>query len=242
MVGSDPTTRRQVLRSAAAGTTAAFGVGAVGSAAAESDRDHVVLLHGYMDTGDTPWWDVIAGYLDDVGYEPHEIHRLSLGEIPGTTTDSPADYGEAVARAFDRIASESGGPVDVVAHSMGGLDSRWAIEKEGVADRVDDLVTLGTPHRGTHAAILGVLTEGGRDMFPGSTLIEELNEDGLAPGVNYTAVWSYIDELIVPSRYATIPEYMFTDATGRNINSGYQEHIQLVYDRSVFDQYVGYLG
>lgn len=201
----------------------------------------MVLLHGYMDTGDTPWWRVIAGYLEDEGYRPGEIHQLSLGELPGTTTDSPAEYGEAVAREFDRIAGESGGPIDVIAHSMGGLDSRWAIEKEGAAPLVDDLVTLGTPHQGTHAAVLGILTEGGRDMIPDSTLLAELNDDGLSAGVEYTAVWSHLDELIVPSRYASIPAYMFTDAAGRNINSGYQEHIQLVYDRSVFEQYVRYL-
>lgn len=235
-------TRRAVIRSAAGGATAVLGTGVTGSAAAQSDRDHVVLIHGYMDTGETPWWRVIAGYLEDEGYDPGEIHQLSLGDIPGTTTDSPADYGPEVAREFDRIAGESGGPVDVIAHSMGGLDSRWAIEKEGATDSVDQLVTLGTPHQGTNAAYLGILTEGGRDMIPESTLIEELNEDGLSAGVDYTAVWSHIDELVLPSRYASIPEYMFEDADGRNINSGYQEHIQLVYDRSVFDQYARYLG
>jgi triacylglycerol lipase len=125
---------------------------------------------------------------------------------------------------------------------MGGLDTRWAIEKEDAADHVDDLVTLGSPHQGTYVAYVGVLTEGGRDMIPGSTLLEELNQDGLASGVDYTAVWSNADELIAPSPYASIPEYMLSDATGRNINSGIQEHIQLLVDRSVFDQYIGYLG
>ncbi|WP_254830838.1 esterase/lipase family protein [Haloglomus salinum] len=242
MEGTPSGTRRALLRSATAGTAAALGLPALGSAAAGEDRDSVVLLHGYMDTGDTPWWDVLTGYLEDDGYDADEIHQMSLGDIPGTTTDSPSDYGEVVARELERISDEEGGPVDVIAHSMGGLDTRWAIEKEGAAAHVDDLVTLGSPHQGTYVAYVGVLTEGGRDMIPGSTLLEELNQDGLASGVSYTAVWSHADELIAPSPYASIPEYMLTDATGRNINSGIQEHIQLLVDRSVFDQYIGHLG
>lgn len=241
MTDRHSTTRRELLRTAAAGSTAALGVATLGSASAHPERDPVLLVHGYMDTGETPWWDVVTGYLEDVGYDRNDVHVLSLGDIPGTTTDSPSEYGEVVARELERIAGEAGRPVDVVGHSMGGLDTRWAVEKEGAADYVDDLVTLGTPHQGTYVAYVGIVTPGGRDMIPGSTLMDELNHDGLAPGVEYTAVWSHLDELIVPNSYAAIPEYMFQAAAGRNVNSGYQEHIQLVYDRSVFDQYVGYL-
>jgi triacylglycerol lipase len=40
-------------------------------------------------------------------------------------------------------------PVHLVAHSLGGLDSRWMIAHLGMEDRVLTLTTLGTPHRGT---------------------------------------------------------------------------------------------
>lgn len=242
VTSSNDTTRRGVLRSTAAGGAAVLGVGSLGSVGAGSARDHVVLVHGYMDTGDTPWWDVVATYLRDEGYDAAEIHQMSLGDVPGTTFESPSEYGEVVAREIERVSGESGGPIDLITHSMGGLDARWAIEKEGAADCVDDLVTLGTPHQGTYVSYVGIATPGGRDMIPGSTLLDELNDDGLADGVEYTAVWSHLDELIAPSSYAKIPEYMFQDADGRNVNSGYQEHIQLVFDRSVFEQYVQYLG
>ncbi len=39
--------------------------------------------------------------------------------------------------------------VHVLAHSMGGLDSRQMINHLGMADRVLSLTTIGTPHRGT---------------------------------------------------------------------------------------------
>jgi triacylglycerol lipase len=46
--------------------------------------------------------------------------------------------------------------VNVVAHSMGGLDARYAISRLGLSERVASLTTVGTPHRGTPLADLGV--------------------------------------------------------------------------------------
>lgn len=45
--------------------------------------------------------------------------------------------------------------VHLVAHSMGGLDSRFLISRLNMADRVVSLTTLGTPHRGTPLADMG---------------------------------------------------------------------------------------
>jgi len=44
--------------------------------------------------------------------------------------------------------------VHVLAHSMGGLDARYAIARLGLAGKVASLVTVGTPHRGTPVADL----------------------------------------------------------------------------------------
>jgi triacylglycerol lipase len=43
----------------------------------------------------------------------------------------------------------------VIAHSMGGLDSRWMIVKLDMAPRVASLTTIGTPHLGTSLADWG---------------------------------------------------------------------------------------
>lgn len=54
----------------------------------------------------------------------------------------------------ERIEAEmknwpSGARVHILAHSMGGLDARWVIVQEGMADRIASLTTIATPHRGT---------------------------------------------------------------------------------------------
>src|SRR5262249_10572062 len=55
------------------------------------------------------------------------------------------------------IDKESPGePVHILAHSMGGLDSRYMIGQLGMAERVLSLTTIGTPHRASTFADLAV--------------------------------------------------------------------------------------
>jgi triacylglycerol lipase len=54
------------------------------------------------------------------------------------------------------------GQVHIVAHSMGGLDSRYMISRLGMASRVLSLTTLGTPHQGSPIADVATRTPGSR--------------------------------------------------------------------------------
>ena len=238
-------TRRSVLKGAATTGAAALGLSTVGAVAASDSPpgdQPVLLVNGYSDTEDTPWWDVLESYFHEAGYPDADVHRADLGDVPGTTVDSPTEYAKVVNERLEAISEEYGRDVDVVAHSMGGLDSRWAIEKLDAAQYVDDLVTLGTPHQGTYVAYLGALTDGGRDMIPGSDFLTTLNDGTLAEGVEYLALWSSADELIDPDEYASLPDPGAASVdVARSENSGYQEHVQLVYDRNVFEQYIDFL-
>lgn len=202
----------------------------------------IVLVHGFADSHWTPWWGILEYRLEKIGYDDGDIYRVNLGRIPGTTVLSPETYAKKLKCDVERIYSRTGSKVDIIAHSMGGLDSRWYVEKLGGAACVDDLVTLGTPHQGTYVAILGALTPGGRDMIPGSALLEELNDGTLAPGVEYTAVWGTLDECYIQKWRATIPEPELSSvAEARNVKAGPYTHIRLVSARRVFNCYYQYL-
>ena len=246
MAGDETTrTRRSVLKGTATTGATALGLSAVGTATASDSPpgdEPVLLVHGFLDTGGTPWWDILTSYLQDIGYSKDEIYVISLGDIPLTTYDSPKVYADKVEARLKRISDYHESEVDIIAHSMGGLDSRWAIEKQGAAQYVDDLITLGTPHQGTYVAYLAYLTPGGRNMTPDSDFLTTLNDSQLAEEVSYTALWSSCDELLNPDGYAELPYPEVESVEGaRNINSGCQEHIQLTYDRDVFDQYSQFL-
>jgi triacylglycerol lipase len=239
------TTRRSVLKGIAAASATVSGYSIVGTASVSDNPpgdEPLLLVHGFLDTGETPWWDVLTGYLQDIGYSTDEIYVISLGDIPLTTVDSPTDYADAVEEHLRRISDFHESEVDIIAHSMGGLDSRWAIEKQGADQYVDDLITLGTPHQGTYAAYLAYITPGGRNMIPGSDFLTELNDGQLADGVSYTALWSSCDGLILPDEYAKLPPSMLdSTSVARNICAGCHLHVDLVYHREVFEQYYEYL-
>lgn len=75
-------------------------------------------------------------------------------------------------------ANVRGGRIDIVAHSLGGLVSRYYLQALGGDRRVDRFVTLGTPHQGTHATTY-LPTPLVRQMTPGSPFLQHL--DALPP-------------------------------------------------------------
>ena len=195
-----------------------------------------MLVHGFVDTGETAWWRRFRSHLRADGYRGSDLHTVSLGDRLGEAVDSPRAYAADVEAALESVHDEVGCPADVVAHSMGGLAARWALEERGAASHARNLVTLGTPHQGTRAAYLVARTPGGRDMVPGSEFLETLNADATAEGVAYTAVWGALDAAVVGRRRAELPASVRGPAD-ENRPAGRWTHLQLVFDDDVYRTY-----
>ena len=113
----------------------------------------------------------------------------------------------------DRVRNVTGAPqVDLVAHSLGGVVSRLAIQEYGMEDATASLVTLGSPHLGTHAARYAN-TEITRQLRPDSELIRKVNEKTWPRTIKSISFWSGGDLLILPSRAAILPGSEAIDAT-----------------------------
>ena len=66
---------------------------------------------------------------------------------------SVAESGEQLADRIMEIMKKYGcDKVNVIAHSKGGLDTRYAIDKYGMGDYIASLTTINTPHRGCEFA------------------------------------------------------------------------------------------
>jgi triacylglycerol esterase/lipase EstA (alpha/beta hydrolase family) len=191
----------------------------------------VVLVHGYGDTGATPWWRTLERRFYDRGYPDSAVETLSFG-VPGLTLGSPRGYAERIGRRVETLRDRYGSRVDIVAHSMGGLGARWYVERGGGAAFVDDLVTLGTPHQGSTLAYTQP-TPGGRDMVPDSEFLRTLNGRRPPRAVTYTAVGSDDDGLVDPDR-ASLP---FDTRNVRNVRVRGPGHMGLVSDAAVFSRY-----
>jgi triacylglycerol lipase len=110
-----------------------------------------VLAHGLLGFDkitvggrDHSYFRGVTGHLMRVGAEVHRPRVPSYATIAERATE--------LARLVSVIRARK---VNIIAHSMGGLDVRYAIAKLGLADRVASVVTIGTPHLGTPVADLG---------------------------------------------------------------------------------------
>ena len=115
-----------------------------------------------------------------LGYAPADVVRYSyLGgtasEHPYEATDTTADIHRSakhLRELLERVAAEHPGvPIDIIAHSQGGIVARTALtdEVDGHDPRlpqVRSLITLSTPHQGapigTLAAMVGHTDVGGK--------------------------------------------------------------------------------
>jgi triacylglycerol lipase len=203
--------------------------------------DPVLMVHGFADASWTPWWGILEGYLKDEGYQDDQLYVLNLGNVL-TTVKSPEVYAEKVCDKLSAISLDHGGSqVDIIAHSMGGLDSRMCVKQQDGSYYTDDLITIATPHQGTFVAYLGIITPGGRDMIPGSPFLDSLNSGSLSDEVEYSSVWGTLDEAMLPNENAKLPPSMTWSTESRNIKAGPYGHISLVLFREVFNDYVMYL-
>jgi triacylglycerol lipase len=115
-------------------------------------RHPVVLAHGFLGFDEVVVAGVRHSYFRD-------LTRSLARHAPATYRPKVAPVGSVAARAeeFARcIRALPDRRVNVIAHSMGGLDARLAISRLGLGRRVASLTTIGTPHLGTPLADLGV--------------------------------------------------------------------------------------
>jgi triacylglycerol lipase len=111
-------------------------------------RHPIVLVHGYIGFdvlkllfAQCEYFRGVRAHLEGRGHEVHVVRVPSFGGIRVRA--------EQLAEQLEKVSS---GRVNVVAHSMGGLDARYAISKLGLDHKIASLTTIGTPHAGTALA------------------------------------------------------------------------------------------
>ncbi|WP_240540957.1 esterase/lipase family protein [Bifidobacterium vespertilionis] len=122
-------------------------------------RYPILLVHGvfFRDSKVLNYWGRIPGELERNGAIVYYGGHQSAASVE--------DAGRELAGRIRRIVGETGcGKVNVIAHSKGGLDMRWAIAREGVGGLVASLTTINTPHRGCGFAdyLLAKVPDGAR--------------------------------------------------------------------------------
>lgn len=160
-------------------------------------RRGVLLVHGFVCNRGlwTPWmarWRAEGVPFVAVNLEP------VFGSID--------DYPPIIEAAMQRLEAATGQRPLLVGHSMGGLAIRAWLAACGADDRVQGVVTLGSPHRGTWLATLSKFALNGMQMRPGGDWLQRLAAAEPASRRElFLCVYSHCDNIVFPASNALLP-------------------------------------
>jgi triacylglycerol esterase/lipase EstA (alpha/beta hydrolase family) len=187
-------------------------------------QDPILFVHGWSESSSL-WSTMIKNFEKD-GYPKSYLSNYSYNT---STSNKVTAEKEVKVRVESLLKTTGATKVDIIAHSMGSLNSRWYIKFLGGESTVDEWVSLGGPNHGTDTAnfCFSVACE---EMRVGSTFLSELNATDETPGaVNYGTWWSPCDSIINPD--SSVP---LTGAT--NTETACISHLNLPQDATVYSQ------
>jgi triacylglycerol lipase len=185
--------------------------------------DPILFVHGW--SGSASNWSTMISRFEKDGYPSSYLMAYTYNTSQSNKTDAETEVKSHVEQLLKNTGASK---VDIVAHSMGSLNSRWYVKfVSGGQEKVDDWVSLGGPNHGTEAAFL-CFTVSCVEMRPGSTFLKELNAGDETPGeVNYGTWWSPCDEFINPDE-----SVILSGAT--NTKTACIGHLSLLTDETVY--------
>jgi triacylglycerol lipase len=186
--------------------------------------DPILFVHGYSRTASD--WKTMIGRFEKDGWKKSELSAYTYNTSQSNKTTAETVVKSEVEKL---LASTKASKVDVIAHSMGSLNTRWYIKFLGGESKVDDWVSLGGPNHGTDFAKF-CFSASCVEMRQGSTFLNELNAEDETPGaVNYGTWWSPCDEIINPD--SSVPL-----AGATNTETACISHLNLMQDETVYTQ------
>jgi pimeloyl-ACP methyl ester carboxylesterase len=201
------------------------GVRALFAADPLAARIPVVLVHGLIDNRSI--FTVMRRSLRRRGFA--HVCSWNYSPLLSDVARGALDLGAHI----ERICQQTGHDrVHVVGHSLGGLIARYYVQRSGGDERVESLITLGTPHSGSMLAHV-LPTPLVRQLRPGSPVLRELDEP--APGCRtpVTAIYSDLDQVVLPTASGRCEH---PDLTTRNVLVRGVGHMSLPIHRAVVDE------
>jgi triacylglycerol lipase len=181
----------------------------------------ILFVHGWSES-ESLWTTMIRNFERE-GWRREELNNWRYN-----TRQSNVTTASEVKTKVEEILRRTGATrIDLITHSMGGLNTRYYIKNLGGTEKVEKWVSLGGPNHGTTIANLCGETSC-VEMRIGSTFLTALNEGDETPGsVSYATWWSSCDEFINPHE-----SVLLSGAT--NNEAGCVTHVGLTTNERVF--------
>jgi triacylglycerol lipase len=193
--------------------------------ATASAQDPILFVHGWSESSSL--WNTMIKNFEKDGYKKSELSAYTYNT---NTSNKTLAETEVKSHVESLLKATGASKVDIIAHSMGSLNTRWYVKfVAGGQEKVDDWVSLGGPNHGTTTANL-CFSVACEEMRVGSKFLEELNAEDETPGtVNYGTWWSPCDEIINPDE-----SVILSGAT--NTKTACMSHTALTTDKTVYEQ------
>lgn len=111
----------------------------------EATESPIILAHGFDASPENRWG--FKGVAEALRADGHTVYVATVPPY-----QSPAVRAEYLADYVDAALADGATQVNIIAHSMGGLDSRYLISTLGYGDVVASLTTISSPHQGSNVA------------------------------------------------------------------------------------------
>lgn len=190
------------------------------------NRNPVLLIHGINDTGAV--FHRMGPYLTQRGWSVYDLDLM-----PSNGDSTLDELSQQVANFATAIAPEQ--PFDLVGFSMGGIVSRYYIQRLGGIDRVQRFITIASPHHGTWLAYL-CDRPGCLQMRPNSAFLQQLNQAAvMLERLNFTSIWTPFDLMIVPAASSQMQ-------VGKNVQVPVLTHAGMITDPTSLEAVVAALS
>lgn len=198
-----------------------------------ANKRPILLVHGVIHNASA--FIPLRKRMDEEGWK--NVFSINYRTSHGSLTKMVESLSKRVDEILEQTHSDQ---IDIVAHSLGGIISRYYMSVGAGRGKVHHLVTLGTPHRGTplsfflKAGFMGGLNT---DLRSGSYIVRLLNETALPRNSRLTSISSKYDFVAWPGGNCFVegmPRQAFKNIELENVG-----HLGLLYNESSFDAVLG---
>lgn len=157
----------------------------------------VVLVHGLWNTVNI--FGRLHGYLENQGWDVYAVSLIPNNGDIGIEQQAEQLY------EFIKLSLGSQQSFCLLGFSMGGLVSRYYLQRLGGLRRVRRFIAVSVPHYGSALAWFR-WNIGGLQMRPGSDFLTDLNRDMEKLSVcRPLSLWTPYDLLVLPARHCCLP-------------------------------------
>lgn len=179
--------------------------GSGGAGTSTCPVEPIVMVHGY--SASTSAFNTMESRLQADGQPSCALYKFGYNSLGDSNTTSARRLKSFVDGALSTTGQAK---ARLIAHSNGGLVSRWYRVYEGGSRQTSKLITLGTPHQGTSWAYACV-SAACFEMRPNSSFLQSLGGKGCD-----VSLWSDADEIILPNSSAMCGNSIQTKSVGHN--------------------------